>query len=1193
MSNVAAYKKHTHREHILELPDTYIGSIDTHSDERWVWDEGAGRMNWTTVEFCPGFYKLFDEVLVNALDHRVRLMGSKAADVQPLKNIWVTIDSTRITVRNDGDGIPVGTHPEYGMHVPEMIFGHLLTSSNYDKTEEKIVGGKNGYGAKLANIFSKEFVVETCDHRAGKKYKQVWSDNMTKCEKPVLSKGTAKPYTEISYVPDLGRFHWSGADGAAAAGAVPTTIPADMIKVMCSRVMDAAACAGKECKVYLNNKLLTVNTFQKYVGLYTNEDERATADSDGDKKRLIAYEKCGDRWEVAAVLTRSLHGDSVPDERHISFVNGIYTRRGGKHVEYITKTVLADFCEVAKKKAKLDVTTGMLKDSVVFFINSTITNPAFDTQTKETLTTPMSKWGSKPEISAKFCDQLIKIGLLDEAQAALDAKNARDTKKTDGKKRSTVRGIPKLEDATWAGTGKSEECTLILTEGDSAATTAISGLKVVGREKYGVFPLRGKLLNVKDISAAKKTANQELTHIKQILGLVHGKNYTDIKQLRYGRIMIMTDQDVDGSHIKGLIINLFHTDWPSLLKLNFLCSMMTPLLKATRGAVTNCYFSQPEFETWRDAQPNGAAGWKVKYYKGLGTSTAAEAREYFAQMNTLDFTWDDHSNDSINLAFSKKQADDRKTWLGTFDRKRQLTVKAGGVQATYSRFVNDELIHFSSADNIRSLPSVLDGLKPSQRKILWACLKRNLTGEIKVAQLAGYVSETAAYHHGEVSLTSTIVGMAQDFVGANNINLLTPVGQFGSRLAGGDDAASARYIHTHLEGITRAIFSKQDDSILNYLDDDGQFVEPETYYPVIPLLLVNGCVGIGTGFSTDIPSFNPADIVSVLRQRLSGALTTMEGVKLTPWWSGFKGAIVPVGDDKSWIVKGKYSFMDDDAAHVQVTELPVGTWTQKYKQFLEELVSDDCVKEKKPLRDIENNNNDIDVNFTLKMDPDAYHEARAYSAEFEKKFQLNGMVRTTNMVAFDSAGKIRRYANVGEILQDFYVTRLDAYERRKVSELKRLDADVLELRARLLFIESILNGSLVISNQDDATILTGLKKLALPPLSAMDTPDTLAAFEYLLRIRIDRIKASAVDELRKQVALALEERDVLAAKSAEMLWLSDLDRFEVAYTAFSEKKAAVIAEAQKAQSGLVKAVPKKRTYANKKVAATAPVVMKI
>ena len=1173
MSNVTAYKKHTHREHILELPDTYIGSIDTHSEERWIWSESTGRMEWNSTEFCPGFYKLFDEVLVNALDHRVRLQSSTAVDVQPLKNIWVTIDKNRISVRNDGDGIPVGTHPEYGMHVPEMIFGHLLTSSNYDKNEAKIVGGKNGYGAKLANIFSKEFVVETMDHREGKKYKQVWKDNMTKCEKPVIGKATGKPYTEISYVPDLARFHWTNG--------VPTEIPEDMCKVMSTRVMDAAACAGKDCKVHLNGKLLTVNTFQKYVSLYLDDDGGGSVDSAGDKKKLIAYEKSGDRWEVAAVLTKSLHGDSVPDERHISFVNGIYTRRGGKHVDYITKTVLADFCEVAKKKAKLDVTTGMLKDAVVFFINSTITNPSFDTQTKETLTTPLSKWGSKPDMSNKFCDQLIKIGLLDEAQAALDAKNARDTKKTDGKKRSTVRGIPKLEDATWAGTAKSDECTLILTEGDSAATTAISGLKVVGREKYGVFPLRGKLLNVKDASAAKKTANQELTYIKQILGLVTGKNYTDIKQLRYGRIMIMTDQDVDGSHIKGLIINLFHTDWPSLLKLDFICCMMTPLLKATRGSVTHCFYSQPEFEVWRDNQPNGGTGWKVKYYKGLGTSTATEAREYFAQMNTLDFHWDNTSDESINLAFNKKQADDRKVWLSGYDRNRQLTVKAGGVKAAYSRFVHDELIHFSSADNIRSLPSVMDGLKPSQRKILWACLKRNLTSEIKVAQLAGYVSETAAYHHGEMSLTSTIVGMAQDFVGANNINLLAPVGQFGSRLSGGDDSASARYIHTHLESITRSIFNKQDDGILNYLDDDGQLVEPETYFPVIPMLLVNGCVGIGTGFSTDIPSHNPLDLISVLKERLRGEIDSLSNIKLTPWWNGFRGSITGAGDDKSWIIKGKYTFADDDAAHVHITELPVGTWTQKYKQFLEELVSDDCVKDKKPLRDIENNNNDLDVNFTLKMDPDAYHEARAYPVEFEKRFQMNTMIRTTNMVAFDSKGKIRRYASVGEILQDFYETRIDAYARRKISELKRMNADILELMARLKFIESILNGNLIVANQDDDTILAGLKALSLPPISSPDTANDLKAYEYLLRIRIDRIKASAVEELRNQVAAATMERDTLSSKSSETLWLADLEIFEEAYVRFTARKKEIVDEAQRVQAGVVKAVPKKRTYAKK------------
>jgi DNA topoisomerase-2 len=1176
MTTVAAFKKHTHREHILELPDTYIGSIDTHKESRWIWDEGAGRMCWKEVEYCPGFYKLFDEVLVNALDHRVRLLTTTAGnpDTLPVKNIWVTVDAKRISVKNDGDGIPVGTHPEYGMHVPEMIFGHLLTSSNYNKEEEKTVGGKNGYGAKLANIFSTEFVVETVDHRAGKRYKQTWSNNMTKCSKPTIASAAVKPYTEISYVPDLGRFHWLTAGVAA--------IPDDMLSILRTRVIDAAACAGKECKVHLNGKLIAVNTFQKYVGLYLNEDERTSVDSEGEKKKMVAYEKAGERWEIAATLTRNLHGEVVPDERHISFVNGIATRRGGKHVDYVIKSVLADFCELAKKKAKLDVAPGMLKDSVVFFINSTIVNPSFDTQTKETLTTPLAKWGSKPDVSAKFCDQLVKIGLLDEAQAALDAKNARNTKKTDGKKRSTVRGIPKLEDATWAGTAKSEECTLILTEGDSAATTAISGLKVVGRERYGVFPLRGKLLNIKDISAVKKTANVELTHIKQILGLVAGKNYTDLKQLRYGRIMIMTDQDVDGSHIKGLLINLFHTDWISLLKLDFICCMMTPLLKAVKGGKTMCFYSQPEFEAWRDTQADTARGWKVKYYKGLGTSTATEAREYFTQMNTLDFQWDTTADDSIDLAFNKKRADDRKKWLGSYDRSRQLTVTAGGAQVGYSKFIHDELIHFSSADNIRSLPSVLDGLKPSQRKILWACLKRNLVSEIKVAQLAGSVSETAAYHHGEASLTSTIVGMAQDFVGSNNINVLYPGGQFGSRLRGGQDAASPRYIHTHLEAITRAIYKREDDGILVQIDDDGQLVEPESYFPVLPMLLVNGSVGIGTGFSTDVPSHNPKDIVTLLRSRLTGAVATLTTATLKPWWSGFKGAVAVAPDGKGWITKGSYTFADDENGYVRITELPVGTWTQDYKEFLEDFIGDDGNKEKKPLRDVENNNNDMDVNFTLKMDHDAYHEARAYPAEFEKRFRLSSTIRTTNMVAFDSHGKIRRFNSVGEILDDFYGARLDAYVRRKASELKRMDAEILELLARLKFIESILSGALVVANQEDDVLLAGLKRLALPPLSAPDSPNDLKAYEYLLRIRIDRIKASAVAELRDLVAKATETRAVLAAKSAEMLWLADLDVFMDAYEIFCKKKADIIAEAQKTKE-VVKPAPKKR--APKKVAA--------
>jgi DNA topoisomerase-2 len=1211
MTTAAQYKKHTHREHILELPDTYIGSVDTSLEHRWIWDDATGGMTWRAVQFCPGFHKIFDEVLVNALDHRVRMMGRTGADCVPVKHIDVTLTPTLITVRNDGDGVPVDMHPDTGLWAPELIFGNLLTSSNYDKSEEKIVGGKNGYGAKLTNIFSKEFTVESVDHRQKKKYVQTWNSNMTSISKAKITASNVKPYTEIRFMPDLARFSWG------AGVATPTEIPADMLAVIASRVIDAAACASKDCKVSLNGKLVTSNTFPKYIGLYlkddtgsvmTGESVAGSRDDDGTESvvgstakkarappapKRVAFEVAGTRWEIGAILTRDLHGDAPPDERHISFVNGIATRRGGKHVEYVSKKILGEFCELAKKKAKIDITPALLKDSVVWFINSTIVNPCFDTQTKETLTTPASKFGSMPEITSKFCDQLVKIGLMNEAHALMDAKISRDAKRTDGRKKSTVRGIPKLDDAEWAGTAKSTECTLILTEGDSAKTLAIAGLAVVGRQKYGVFPLKGKILNVKDISADKKLKNQELTYIKQILGLETGKVYTDVKQLRYGKLMIMTDQDVDGSHIKGLLMNLFHTDWPSLLKLGFLCCLMTPLLKATKGRETRNFYSASEFEEWKasmggDGADSGGStrGWKIKYYKGLGTSTAAEGREYFESMNSVEYIWNDLSDSAIDLAFNKKRADDRKEWLGTFDRTRHLEVKSGGAKVDYSRFVHDELIHFSNYDNIRSLPHVMDGLKPSQRKIFWAALKKNLTSEIKVAQLAGYVSEVAAYHHGEASLNGAIVNMAQNFVGSNNLNLLVPNGQFGTRLMGGEDSAAPRYIFTELNKMTRAVVKKEDDPILVYTEDDGQMVEPETYLPVVPLLLINGALGIGTGFSTNVLPYNPVDIVGALKYRLSGATADLKPMEMTPWWFGFRGKTFASTDGKTFTTKGIYEFLDDDACTVRITELPVGCWTQDYKDFLEEMLltqeKGGAAKKDKDsdkeimLRSYTAAYNDVQVDFTLHLDPDYYHTARSYVNEFESKFKLCTTHKTTNMVAFNVDGKIRRFGNVGEILETFYKTRLTGYIQRRLKELERLSSDIMETNARLVFVRAVVEKRLVIANADDEVLLANMRALELPPLSS---GEGLKGYEYLLRMRIDRLKATAVAELEADHANLMRVRAALEATTAEQLWLADLDEFSAAWTSYTTERAA----AYDLSAATVK--PSKARAASKKPAA--------
>jgi DNA topoisomerase-2 len=1123
-----AYKKLSHREHILELPDTYVGSCETHHEWRWIYDAESSKMVHKQVKFNPGFYKLFDELVVNARDARVRSLEKGKT---PVKHIEITVTEKDgklvISVENDGDGIPIEMHPEHKVYVPELIFGHLLTSGNYNKEEEKIVGGKNGYGAKLVNVFSKTFTVDV--QTSGHKYSQSWTEHMSKCAKPsVKASKSAKGFVRLTYQPDLSRFHGF--------------VKEDMIDVLHTRAVELAAVCGKEVKVSWQGHAIAANTFDKFVKLFIRDGAS------------IVYEQCGPRWEVACILSRSLYDDdesSAEDEgsRQISFVNGINTKKGGKHVDTVVRNVLTDFCEAATKK-KVPVKPGQIRNAVVFFVSATIVNPAFDSQSKETLTTAADKFGSRFKSEGKLVDGLMKAGLLEEAQAALDAKSAKDAKKTDGAKKKTLRGYPKLEDALWAGTSRSEECTLILTEGDSAATSAISGLNVVGRERFGVFPLRGKLLNVKDISQEKFNKNEELTAIKAILGLRQGTKYKTKKELRYGRVMVMADQDHDGSHIKGLLMNLFHTEWPELMQMGFLCSLATPLLKISRRSDTISFYNQSEFDAWKEAQADGAKGWNVKYYKGLGTSTKQEAREWFEKLAEIHYDWDDASDESISLAFNKKRSDDRKEWLASYDPKRTLNIGAGA-RIPYTRFIHDELIHFSNADNLRSLPHIMDGLKPSQRKILFGCFKRGLRSEVKVAQLAGYVSEHAAYHHGEASLCGTIIGMAQNFVGANNMNILVPNGQFGSRLLGGKDSASPRYIFTYLEQITDKVFRKEDAGILKHLDDDGMIIEPEHYLPVLPMLLINGCLGIGTGFSTYIPPHNPMEILDSLRKRLEGKVNSFNGMVMKPWWHGFKGTVTKV-DNNTWMTKGLYT-LDDTKSTITITELPVEVWTKDYKAFLDEMASAQVGgtmpqafndSGKLILQTFDDLYTDEEVKFVLTIEKEYYEEIKAYPEEFEKRFRLMANFKTTNMVSFNTDMKITKFENVGQILDNFFTPRLAAYEQRRMKEMSRLEGEAVEADAKARFIRGVLEGSIELRRATDDQIIETMKEHDLPPLSGSQDEKGVDAWDYLLRLRMDRVKASAVDDAEKAVMIARQAFDALKKTTAEQLWLNDLAEIE-------------------------------------------------
>ena len=1073
------YRKHTHREHILSLPDTYVGSIENSDDTQFVVD-GEAFVEKTINNFNPGFYKLFDELLVNAHDHVVRLLQRKSDD--PVKTISISIvDGQRIVIRNDGESIDVEKHPEYGVYIPQMIFGELLTSTNYDKSEKKLVGGKNGYGVKLVNIFAKELKVSIVDKKRGLKYTQTFADNMSVVNPPAVKASKVKSYVEIDWLPDFTRFGWSS-----------PSIPEGMLKVIERRVFDLAMTVTKDVRVTWCDTIVKFRDLNTYASWYLPKDTS------------IVTEVPQVGWQIAVA-------DSPFDKAFsVSFVNGIWTR-SGKHVDEITNQIVSHIVGYLETKRKLKVKPALVRDSLAVFINCSVENPSFSSQTKEVLTSKVSC-----KLDDAFLKKVVsKLDIVNKVVEAQDAKDSKADKKTDGKKQSKILGIPKLDDAVYAGTAKSHECVLILTEGDSAKAMALSGLSQDQRKYYGVFPLKGKLLNVKDTSGKKVEQTEEIASLKKIIGLESGKKYENVNSLRYGRVLIMTDQDYDGSHIRGLLINMFHELWHELIKVpGFITYMATPIVKAAKGKSVKSFYTQYAYEEWR--KTDESRGWKVKYYKGLGTSTRDEAKEYFKSLNIINYSYSgDLSDESIDLAFNKAKADNRKDWLKGYSREDIVDVGPGEL-LPYEDFVNKDLIHFSNYNLERSIPNIMDGLKTSQRKILFSAFKRNLKSEIRVAQFAGYVSEHSGYHHGEASLNDAIVGMSQDFMGSNNMAWFVPQGQFGTRLQGGKDSASPRYIHTYLQPYVTNLVPSDDFDCLAYRDDDGTPVEPEWYAPILPMLLINGARGIGTGYSTFVPSFNPKDLKEMIVEWLQKG-TGLEK-ELKPWVRGFKGTISKI-EKSDYLVEGVWKVEKDTAT---ITELPVGTWTADFRETLDKLVTDGTFK------DYTDTSTDTDVHIKIKF-------GSGGAPAIEKL--VTDKIKLTNMHAFNSACAIQKYDTPNDILKEYVAVRLELYTKRREYMLKAL-------RDKVPYHENVVR---FIRQQCEPSPRPDLRRRTPEECDSMLKSEGFQpikdSYDYLMDLPIKSLTLKNATKHENDLTELLKRIEYLTHLMPKQMWLDELERY--------------------------------------------------
>ena len=1107
------YEKLSEIDHILCRPDMYVGSNIPEKREEFVAfkDESSNGyiISKKEVTYPPGLLRIFIEILSNAIDNvqRSRKEGIKCTKIK----VSIDKETGKTSIWNDGKVIPVEKNSE-GEYIHTMIFGQLRTSSNYNDEEERMVSGRNGMGGKVCCVFSTSFNVQGGDPEVKKQLSQTWTNNMKNVENPIISSyKNVNGFTNVTYVPDFKQFGM-------------TQYTDDIIQLYNKYIIDAAMLT--KVNVYLNDENITIKTLTDYAKLYC-----------GNAKDVI---NIVDEQSGEAVLLAS----PTNEFNSISFVNGVHTMNGGKHVDIWSEAFFRPLVDKFNdKKDRPGVNIKEVKQFFTLFVNSTLPNPIFESQSKTQLISP----SFKVSVPQSAINKILKWETMNKITAIIKEKELSVLKKSESK-RSMSKHLEGVDHANKAGTKHASDCSLILCEGDSAKTFAVAGIDVPlfgkkGKDWFGIYKLRGKIMNPKNHTPKQIADNKILFNLIKALNLrvdIDYRNEENFKTLNYGKVIILVDQDHDGFHIGGLILNFFHTLYPSLMYREepYIVSMMTPIARVFLSNKTLTFYDQRKYDEYMKDHSDSSK-LKVKYYKGLGSSKEEEVLETYGK-KIIQFYMDDKANETIEKVFSKTNANQRKEWLSAYDPSTYLSIPDDQqfTKMSISDYMNNEVIKFSIDDCARNIPSIMDGLKEGQRKVLFACFKKNLTTkELKVPQLAGYVAEHTAYHHGEANLFGTIIGMATCFVGSNNIPLLERGGQFGTRLMGGKDAAAARYITTKLESLTRIIYPEEDDILLDKCVDDGLEVEPTYYVPIIPMVLVNGVSGaIGTGWSSNIPAYNPLDLCKYIENWLN----KKDNIELVPWYRFFKGTIEKQNENR-FISNGILNKVTNNK--FTISELPIGEWTESFKDKLEELVDNRVIKEVRDYSTTQNVHFDLIENDTQEITPEL--------------LKLHSYLSTSNMVLFSKDGHIKKYDTIDDIMEEYCNQRLLFYEKRKIQLASLLKKKLNKAKLSLRFINDVMNDVIIIYKRDvneiyQDMISLGYNNIEIEPDESQEEGDDNNKFSYLLKMQIRTFNRDKIKSLETTINEINSQLEKLNSKTPSVMWLDDLTNFRQKYMVWQD-----------------------------------------
>lgn len=1237
-------------EHVKHRSDTYMGSKNISPLDYYVFDPDSKAIEKRTIITSPGLIHIFLEILSNASDNILgaikdnfplptAITEGKRSTV-PLIEVSFNRKNHSISILNYGEPLQVRYNDKFkDMLDPEVAFGKLRSSSNYDDNQIRLGVGRNGFGAKITNIFSEFFEVEINDAINGQFLTLRWEDGMKKLvskevvpgfdpatKKSLGTKGKrsdySKSYVKVTFKPNLSDFK------AAEKENTLKYLSDDIVNVIRRIVFDIGF--STRIPISFDKKVFhfkTLNDFLPYyfpndfgvvvtpsvkqhqeegegeeeggqeaevstsfpiIYYYSELTEKGTGTSSSLIKtfKTVKGKMIEDKLKPAHIKLSSFkdiktsvevfitkNSDTTNEKNSISFVNGLLVEQG-KHIdEIINKTFIPKIISSLPKtiqKKDTKIKPADIKKYFTFIINVFIPNPTFGGQTKNELTGPELKIDNLDDDDFKnILKKKAWKDLLDEIRDKLAEKDDEKLTKTDANSKRRAIHVKDASEANYAGVQKYvKDCVLWLTEGASAKKYVDNRIANMpgGKDFNGVYGVRGKFVNVTKAANSKLSDNSEYKDIKALLNLSEKdtfKSDDDItKKLKYGKIMIATDSDEDGIHIRMLLLNLFAEKWPDLIKLGKIAYISTPAVRVIKGATGSTattvyrFYSDKKYDEWARLHPDEVKKYYIKHYKGLATSSNENIKEDIYTAPLVTILYDKNAMKSLNLAFGTKEADQRKEWIKdwkkNFDEGKgdvileledisntaashftTLNKKGFDISSFYDKYlikerpasniIENDLAGFSFYTLFRAIPSVYDGLKRSQRQILWYCLNHwNYTDKgtgpsEKVPGLAGAIVKAVNYAHGQVSLEDAIVNMAHFYPGTNNVNLLYPDGQFGTRE---DDKKTApRYISTKLAEVVPYIFKKEFTAIVPQREVEGKDVETEWIPCDIPLHLINGAEGISTGWRTFIPSYNPAEIVDwyinyLTKSKKDKRTPTIDESKVyTPFYKGFNGEIEVDGD--TLLIKGKYKVISTKGVtqDIHIFDIPIGEYAVEYENYLKGLI------EKKRLKNYLNKSKGNQPEFILEgFIPKGGESANPTDLLNNTNLNLIKRHSLNSFVLIDNDGAPQRFSSIESIMKIHIKAMITIYKKYKENTLAEYAAYIAKLTDKMKLIIAIVEEKLIVNKRPEADIIADIQK------------QRLSEEEYH-KLKVREMNKEEIEKLKKEIektnneAAALEKID--------------------------------------------------------------------